>query len=156
LQVLRKRRGKTLNRRIILKSYLARAADSSLPPGTPDVRQAEGALCALVVEAACCFSAVGGVHTACVFVLCSGGHQQHVKSKHVLILCLQLSAATVAAVLGQLPERALLPPQAIMHCSLLLHAALQACLCLLLATWRMMRWPSCCCTWGLAQTATRT
>lgn len=42
LQVLRKRRGKTLNRRIILKSYLARAADPSLPPGTPDVRQAEG------------------------------------------------------------------------------------------------------------------
>jgi hypothetical protein len=44
LQVLRKRRGKTLNRRIILKSYLARAADPSLPPGTPDVRQAEGAM----------------------------------------------------------------------------------------------------------------
>ncbi|WIA11258.1 hypothetical protein OEZ85_011384 [Tetradesmus obliquus] len=41
-EVLRKRRGKTLNRRIILKSYLARAADPSLPPGTPDVRQAEG------------------------------------------------------------------------------------------------------------------
>ncbi|KAF6255732.1 inositol hexakisphosphate-domain-containing protein [Scenedesmus sp. NREL 46B-D3] len=41
-EVLRKRRGKTLNRRIILKSYLARAADPSLPRGTPDVRQAEG------------------------------------------------------------------------------------------------------------------
>eukprot|EP00878_Enallax_costatus_P006221 GHUV01006524.1.p1 GENE.GHUV01006524.1~~GHUV01006524.1.p1 ORF type:complete len:1656 (+),score=579.22 GHUV01006524.1:267-5234(+) len=41
-EVLRKRRGKTLNRRIILKSYLARAADPSLPPGTPDVRQADG------------------------------------------------------------------------------------------------------------------
>jgi hypothetical protein len=41
-QVLRKRRGRTLNRRIILKSYLARAADPSLPPGTPDVRQAAG------------------------------------------------------------------------------------------------------------------
>jgi hypothetical protein len=41
-QVLRKRRGRTLNRRIILKSYLARAADPSLPPGTPEVRQAMG------------------------------------------------------------------------------------------------------------------
>eukprot|EP00775_Hariotina_reticulata_P011247 gene11247-11396_t len=41
-QVLKKRRGKTLNRRIILKSYLARAPDPSLPPGTPDVRQACG------------------------------------------------------------------------------------------------------------------
>lgn len=40
--MLRKRRGRTLNRRIILKSYLARAADPSLPPGTPEVRQATG------------------------------------------------------------------------------------------------------------------
>jgi hypothetical protein len=42
LQVLRKRRGRTLTKRIILKSYLARAADPSLPAGTPEVRQAEG------------------------------------------------------------------------------------------------------------------
>jgi hypothetical protein len=53
LQVLRKRRGKTLNRRIILKSYLARAADPSLPPGTPDVRQAEGALLCWCLDLFC-------------------------------------------------------------------------------------------------------
>jgi hypothetical protein len=58
LQVLRKRRGKTLNRRIILKSYLARAADPSLPPGTPDVRQAEGALLLLLLLLCCCCAAV--------------------------------------------------------------------------------------------------
>lgn len=45
LQVLRKRRGRTLTKRIILKSYLARAADPSLPSGTPEVRQAEGEAC---------------------------------------------------------------------------------------------------------------
>jgi hypothetical protein len=38
--VLATRKGRTLNRRIILKSYLSRAPDPSLPPGTPDLRQA--------------------------------------------------------------------------------------------------------------------
>jgi hypothetical protein len=47
--VLRKRRGRTLNKRIILKSYLARAADPSLPPGTPEVRQALGESCRTVL-----------------------------------------------------------------------------------------------------------
>jgi hypothetical protein len=59
VQVLRKRRGRTLNKRIILKSYLARAADPSLPPGTPEVRQALGELLTTVLVSvdagvACC------------------------------------------------------------------------------------------------------
>jgi hypothetical protein len=37
--VLATRKGRTLNRRIILKSYLSRAPDPSLPAGTPDLRQ---------------------------------------------------------------------------------------------------------------------
>lgn len=40
-QVLNKRRGRTLTRRIILKSYLNPTPDPTLPPGTPDMRQAD-------------------------------------------------------------------------------------------------------------------
>ncbi|KAI8474087.1 MAG: inositol hexakisphosphate-domain-containing protein [Monoraphidium minutum] len=41
-EVLSKRRGRTLTRRIILKSYLASAPDPGMPRGTPDVRKADG------------------------------------------------------------------------------------------------------------------
>jgi hypothetical protein len=75
-QVLRKRRGRTLNRRIILKSYLARAADPALPPGTPEVRQAAGA------RAAWARARGRGRARACVLCcvgcILGGGGQQHV------------------------------------------------------------------------------
>ena len=38
--MLSKRRGRTLNRRIILKSYVSRALDPMAPPNAPDLRQA--------------------------------------------------------------------------------------------------------------------
>jgi hypothetical protein len=41
-EVLAKRKGRTLTRRIILKSYLSCAPDPALPRGTPDVRKADG------------------------------------------------------------------------------------------------------------------
>lgn len=41
-EVLAKRRGRALTRRIILKSYLSAAPDPALPRGTPDVRKADG------------------------------------------------------------------------------------------------------------------
>jgi hypothetical protein len=41
-QVLSKRKGRALTRRIILKSYLSSAPDPGLPRGTPDVRKADG------------------------------------------------------------------------------------------------------------------
>lgn len=57
--MLSKRKGRTLTRRIILKSYLSRAPDPALPRGTPDVRKADGLPVFTGVQLGVCKSVCG-------------------------------------------------------------------------------------------------